>query len=248
MNSFIITHKDDATTNLFNMSKLFQEKNPVKPLLKNSNAKELIFENPTKNKREKERLPGLKSKIKCATAGGKGVGRSDTLTNVHASELAFWPGEIAETYSGLMQAVPATKDSMVIIESTAKGFNFFKEMWDDAVAGRNDYVPFFAAWFEMDEYRRDYHGGAADGGRRSTQDRFWLGQRAADVAEVVHPEQLQQRHGSIPPRIPISTPEEAFIATGAGVFDNRCNHHTAADDGGSTQKGTIYLCGNTGAA
>ena len=74
VNSFIITHKDDATTNLFNMSKLFQEKNPVKPLLKNSNAKELIFENPTKNKREKERLPGLKSKIKCATAGGKGVG------------------------------------------------------------------------------------------------------------------------------------------------------------------------------
>ena len=37
------------------MSKLFQERNPARPLLKNSNAKELIFENPTKNKREKER-------------------------------------------------------------------------------------------------------------------------------------------------------------------------------------------------
>ena len=44
VNSFIITHKDDATTNLFNMSKLFQERNPARPLLKNSNAKELIFE------------------------------------------------------------------------------------------------------------------------------------------------------------------------------------------------------------
>lgn len=220
VNSFIITHKDDATTNLFNMSKLFQERNPARPLLKNSNAKELIFENPTKNKREKERLPGLKSKIKCATAGGKGVGRSDTLTNVHASELAFWPGEIAETYAGLMQAVPATRDSMVIIESTAKGFNFFKEMWDDAVAGRNDYVPFFAAWFEMDEYRRDYHG------EQLTEE-----EEALKAAFGLDNEQLMWRrwcirnncnndmdlfHQEYP-----STPEEAFIATGAGVFDNK---------------------------
>lgn len=216
MNSFIITHKDDATTNLFNMSKLFQERNPARPLLKNSNAKELIFENPTKNKREKERLPGLKSKIKCATAGGKGVGRSDTLTNVHASELAFWPGAIAETYTGLMQAVPATKDSMVIIESTAKGFNFFKEMWDDAVAGRNDYVPFFAAWFEMDEYRREWHG------EELTEE-----EEALKAAFGLDNEQLMWRrwcirnncnndmdlfHQEYP-----STPEEAFIATGRGI-------------------------------
>ena len=129
VNSFIITHKDEATSNLFNMSKLFQEKNPIRPMLKNSNAKELIFENPTRNIREKAEFPGLKSKIKCATAGGKGVGRSDTLTNVHASELAFWPGDIGETYAGLMQAVPNTAESMVIIESTANGFNFFKEMF-----------------------------------------------------------------------------------------------------------------------
>ena len=51
-----------------------------------------------------------------------------------------------------------TKESMVIIESTANGFNFFKEMWDDAVAGENDFIPFFAAWYEMEEYRMPYHG------------------------------------------------------------------------------------------
>lgn len=220
VNSFIITHKDDATTNLFNMSKLFQERNPARPLLKNSNAKELIFENPTKNRREKERLPGLKSKIKCATAGGKGVGRSDTLTNVHASELAFWPGAIAETYAGLMQAVPATRDSMVIIESTAKGFNFFKEMWDDAVAGRNDYVPFFAAWFEMDEYRREWHGEQLTEEEEELKAAFGL-----DNEQIMWRRwcirnncnnDMDLFHQEYP-----STPEEAFIATGAGVFDNK---------------------------
>lgn len=220
VNSFIITHKDEATTNLFNMSKLFQEKNPVRPMLKNSNAKELIFENPTKNQREKERQPGLKSRIKCATAGGKGVGRSDTLTNVHASELAFWPGNIGETYSGLMQAVPNTKESMVIIESTANGFNFFKEMWDDAVAGENDFVPFFAAWFEMEEYRMPYHGENLTEEEKEMKDLFGL-----DEEQIMWRRwcirnncrnDIEQFHQEYP-----ATPEEAFIATGTCVFDSR---------------------------
>ena len=35
VSSLIITHKDEATTNLFNMSKLFHEHNPVRPMQKN---------------------------------------------------------------------------------------------------------------------------------------------------------------------------------------------------------------------
>lgn len=220
VSSFIITHKDEATTNLFNMSKLYQERNPVGPMLKNSNAKELIFENPTKNQREKEKRPGLKSKIKCSTAGGKGVGRSDTLTNVHASEIAFWPGNIGETYSGLMQAVPDTPESMVIIESTAKGFNFFKQMWDDAVAGENDYIPFFAAWFEMEEYRRPYHGEQLTEEEEKLKADFGL-----DNEQIMWRRwcirnncnnDMDQFHQEYP-----ATPEEAFIASGTGVFDNK---------------------------
>ncbi|MCI5678713.1 MAG: hypothetical protein MR278_01820 [Bacteroidales bacterium] len=219
VNSFIITHKDEATTNLFNMSKLYQEKNQVRPMLKTSNAKELLFENPTKNQREKERRPGLKSKIKCSTAGGKGVGRSDTLTNAHLSEIAFWPGDIGETYSGLMQAVPDTPESMVIIESTAKGFNFFKKMWDDAVAGENDYVPFFAAWFEMEEYRRPYHGETLTAEEEELKALFGL-----DNEQIMWRRwcirnncnnDIDVFHQEYP-----ATPEEAFIASGTCVFKN----------------------------
>ncbi len=218
VSSFIITHKDEATANLFRMSKLYQEKNPVRPMLKNSNAKELIFENPTKNAREKERKPGLRSRIKCATAGGQGVGRSDTLTNVHASELAFWPGDIAETLSGLMQAVPNTPESLVIIESTANGFNFFKKLWDDAAAGLNDFVPFFAAWYEMDEYRMPYHGEELTTEETELKAAFGL-----DNEQIMWRRwcirnncggDLEKFHQEYP-----TTPEEAFIATGAAVFD-----------------------------
>jgi hypothetical protein len=154
-NSLIVAHKDDATNNLFNMCKLFWDMQPVdlRPMRKASNARELIFENPTKNAAEKKRNPGLRSKIKCATAGGDGVGRSDTLQSVHLSEYAFWPGDKKSTLSGILQSVPNTPDTTVIIESTANGFEHFEELWGQAVRGETDFIPVFFAWFEMPEYR-----------------------------------------------------------------------------------------------
>lgn len=220
VSSLIITHKDEATTNLFNMSKLFHEHNPARPMTKNSNAKELIFENPTKNPDEKEKRPGLRSRIKCTTAGGKGVGRSDTFKNIHASELAFWPGDILETLTGLLQAVPSMPGTMVIIESTAFGFNFFKKLWDDAVAGVSDFVPFFAAWHEMDEYRMPYHGEVLTEEEKVLKEDFGL-----DDEQIMWRRwcinnncggDLDKFHQEYP-----ATPEEAFIATGTCVFDSR---------------------------
>ena len=144
--SGIVAHKSEATTNLFNMSKLFYEKlpEPLKPQTKTSNAYELIFD--TKDNQ------GLRSKIKCMTAGGEGIGRSGTFQNLHLSEVAFWP-HAKEQLDGLLQCVPNTPDSLIIIESTANGYDYFKELWDKACAGESDFEPLFCAWWEMDEYR-----------------------------------------------------------------------------------------------
>lgn len=124
-----------------------------------------------------------------------------------------------ETYAGLMQAVPDTAGSMVIIESTANGFNFFKQMWDDAVAGRNDFVPFFAAWYEMEEYRRAYRG-----------EELTAEEEALKAAFSLDNEQLMWRrwcirnncnndidlfHQEYP-----ATPEEAFLTSGGCIFDS----------------------------
>lgn len=148
----IITHSEEATTNLFNMSKLMYDYLPeeMKPSLKASNAKELIF--------DKADGTGLKSKIKCMTAGGKGVGRSDTFNFLHISELAFWPGDKKTTMTGLLQSVPNSPNSVVIIESTANGFEYFKELWDKAVNGENDFIPLFIGWNELEDYQMKYNG------------------------------------------------------------------------------------------
>lgn len=222
INSLIITHKDEATSNLFNMSKLFYEKSPewVRPMLKNSNAKELKFENPTKDPTEKKNRPGLKSKIKCTTAGGKGVGRSDTLNYIHMSEVAFWPGNILETYAGLMQAVPNTPGSMVIIESTANGFNAFKKMWDDAVAGRTDYIPLFFAWYEMQEYRMAYHGEEFTDEEKALQEAFQLDNEQIMWRRWCIANNCNNDLDMFKQEYP-STPEEAFLTTGDCVFKNK---------------------------
>lgn len=155
MNSLIVAHEEDASTNLFNMSKLFYDELPegLKPMRKASNAKELVFENPTLNSEEKKKNPGLRSKIKIASANNLGAGRSSTIHNLHASEVAFWR-DASRTMLALMQAVPNSPNTMVILESTADGVGgYYYDEWQRAKNGESDFVALFFAWFEEPEYR-----------------------------------------------------------------------------------------------
>ena len=86
VNALVVAHREDATANLFRMSRLFYDELPEeeRPMLSASNSRELVFDNP--DRKERAENPGLGSRLRCATAGGKGVGRSDTLQCVHLSE------------------------------------------------------------------------------------------------------------------------------------------------------------------
>lgn len=212
VNAGIITHKEEATTNLFNMSKRMYDNLPdnMKPSLKRSNAKELIFDN--------DQGTGLKSKIKCMTAGSSGVGRSDTFNYLHISELAFWGNNAKETAIGLFQAVPNLPNTMIVIESTANGFEYFKELWDMAVKGESDFIPVFVGWNELTDYQMPYTG-------------FELTEEEKELQRIYNLslEQLQWRRWCInnncggdeqqfKQEYPIN-PQEAFISSGNCVFD-----------------------------
>ena len=212
VNSGIVAHKEDSTTNLFEMSKLYYENlpEPMKPARKKSNAKELVFNNKFNT--------GLNSRIKCMTAGGNGIGRSDTFINLHLSELAFWEGDKKKTLIGLLQAVPNTLDSVVIIESTANGYEYFKELWDKAVAGENEFYPLFVGWNELKEYQMPYTGFELTNEEKLLQEKYKLSL-----------EQLTWRRWCInnncggdidifKQEYPI-TPEEAFLSTGRCYFN-----------------------------
>ena len=144
-NSLIIAHEDKATSNLFAMSKLFNEELPevIRPMIKYSNEKALVFENPINDLIEKRQNPGLRSKITVATAGTTEAGRSATIHNLHASEVAFFPNA-RTTMLGLLQCVPDEMSTLVVLESTANGVgDWFHDMWQKAVKGENEYIPIF---------------------------------------------------------------------------------------------------------
>ena len=222
VNALIVAHREDATANLFRMSRLFYDElpPPLKPMVKGSNSQELVFENPS---RSKGNSPGLRSRLRCATAGGKGIGRSDTLQYVHLSEYAFWPEGTegkAATIAGILQAVPSLPGTMVVIESTANGYEDFKERWDAAVAGENDFKAVFFPWFENPDYTMPPTPGTE-----------WLPEERSLMERYgLSPGQLQWRRWCIAnncggdrnmfrQEYP-ATPEEAFLHSGTGVFDN----------------------------
>lgn len=239
-NSTIIAHEEQASQNLYNMFKRYHENLPevLTPMRKRNNAKELLFENPTSDDLEKRRNPGLQSSVKVATAKNTATGRSQTINYLHASEVAFWDNP-KETFTGLLQCVPRTKNSTVIMESTANGVgDYFYDMWQNAVAGKNDFTPLFFPWFDMDEYRIPFE-------TEEEKQKFWEEVSYAfkdQEGRTIHTEEMEimmehkvdleqlkwrrwcianncggdteQFHQEYP-----CTPEEAFIASGRPRFN-----------------------------
>jgi len=203
----VVTHHADSTRALFDMTRRYHTHCPdiLKPSTKYSSRRELSFD-------------VLDSSYVVATAGGDSVGRGETLTHVHASELAFWPKSTQQDiWNGLAQAVPNTKDTAVYIESTANGVSgVFYDLWKGAVEGTNGYVPVFIPWYTDPEYREP------------VPDNFEI---TPDEEELVDKydlddEQLMFRRRKIAQNgydlfrqeYP-SYPEEAFLTTGRPVFN-----------------------------
>lgn len=152
----VIAHDIESTNNLFQMCKRYYQLSPkeVRPMKRYSNEKALVFENPEESSRDEN--SGLMSSIHVGTAGKDTAGRSGTYKKLHISELPFWKNA-GTVVTGLIQAVPLTPDSLVIIEGTANGMEGgdgeeFYRRWNKAVSGESDYIPIFCAWWENPEY------------------------------------------------------------------------------------------------
>ena len=145
----IVAHELSATNNLFEMFKRYYNNLPdaLKPEMLKSNAKELVFNNKDNT--------GLDSRIQLFTAETReGLGRSGTFNLLHLSEYAFWKDQ-KTTLTALLQTVPDNANSIVIIESTANGFDEFQERWQKACSGESEYIPVFCAWHELEEYTKE---------------------------------------------------------------------------------------------
>lgn len=208
---FILTHEQAATDNLFAMVARYHEHSPLKPHTGAANAKELLFDK-------------LDSGYSVATAGQKAVGRSKTVQLFHGSEVAFWPNA-SEHFAGVMQAIPDLPGTEVILESTANGITGeFYDRWQQAEAGKGDYIPIFSPWFWEPGYQRklpeDWQIGTEkmpsfdmseeeyrDLHELTDEQMCWM---RAKIAELKDPMLFMQEYPA--------TPDEAFQASGHDSF------------------------------
>lgn len=141
VNVYILSHEQNTSDALFKIVDRYQRNNPLAPHVGASNVKELEFDR-------------LESSYAVATAGAKEGGRGRTISLFHGSEVAFWmnaPGHFAAS----VQAVPLEPGTEVLLESTSAGpSGEFYERWQDAEAGKGDYICIFIPWFVSPEYAR----------------------------------------------------------------------------------------------
>lgn len=90
------------------------------------------------------------STLSIGTAGTPSAGRGGTLSCLHLSEAAKYNDP--EIFGSMISSVGKGPGSIIVIESTANGKEgpgeAFYEYWEDAIKGKNGYIPNFASWLE----------------------------------------------------------------------------------------------------
>lgn len=170
---------------------------------------------------------GMNSWLRVDTAKEVSAGRGKTITDLLGSEVGHWPDP--RKALSLMNAVPDLADTLVILESTANGRNFFKVRWDRAMRGEGDFTPVFISWLEDPDCCKAFR---TDQDRIDFAETVGTGPYGADEAFLQKLgatfEQLHWRRSAIVDKAGgkldefkqeyPSTPEEAFIASGNHVF------------------------------
>ena len=182
----------------------------IKPTEKFNNKRQLLFEK-------------LNSSWAVDTAT-KNMGRSRTINFFHGSECAFWRDGIAVTQAGLGESF--TKNCIKIYETTANGFNEYRDMWKS-----KQHINCFYEWWKTKEYFTKFESETIkkDFIYNIEHKKDWINERLKWLKNVkrINLEQLYwyyKKYTSyldkelIKQEYPCSE-EEAFIASGSCIFD-----------------------------
>lgn len=88
--------------------------------------------------------------LQVGTFGNKSFGRGDDITFLHLTEVSL--ADLLELMAGVGEA--CLPKAHKILETTANGFNSYKQTWDDAMLGQNGFAALFYSPYW--EYSKEY--------------------------------------------------------------------------------------------
>jgi Terminase RNaseH-like domain len=163
-----------------------------------SNVREIVF-------------PEIDSTYRVETAADPNAGRGLTIRNLHCSEVALWPGDVAGTLAALRAAVPA--DGMVVLESTPKGAaGPFYEEWQRAEEA--GVVRHFFPWWWEESYRAPWGGGELRAEEAALVQREGL-----SLEQLAFRRQLQANFRGLMRQEFAEDAETCFLVSGECFFD-----------------------------
>lgn len=131
-----LAHVADSTQRIFQMVKLYHERDPLAPRAITDSRRALDLEN--------------RSSFFIGTAGGRGFTRGDTVQKVHGSEVSRWcegPNQDVDVKDLIAGIIGAASRGEVVMETTPKGVEWFCRTYREAKRGLNDWWPIFLPWY-----------------------------------------------------------------------------------------------------
>lgn len=162
-NALVVAHDGKTASEIFQMGETMYAKLPdeviagyvVKPPVAGSRkGTELHLGEANADRRLSGEL-GHNSSYIVDTANEYEAGRGFTNHSLHLSELAFYKAAEKKLKS-LFNTVPDRPGTMIVIESTADGYNAFRKLWVLAITGQSAYLPLFIPWYEEPDYRLEF--------------------------------------------------------------------------------------------
>lgn len=230
----VVAHDNDTAGSLFGMAHNgyvnLPEEEWIKPPLvsihnSESGRKLMHWGEPSRIKRARGEL-GLNSQLRIDTAKEVSAGRGKTIHLLHCSEVAHWPdpGKAAS----LLAAVPNEPGTLIVLESTANGRNFFEQRWKRAERGEGSFVPVFIGWTIDPDCRTAF---PTEDERAAFVETIGEGPYGADEAMLIErfgvtPEQLYWRRLTIVDECDgdLATFKQEYPSSPAEAFKGSGNH------------------------
>lgn len=197
-----LTHSDKTTQILRDTADRFYKYckfNDIQPSRKYANANVSTFTD-------------FDSSHYIGSAGNTDIGRGGSYTDIHLSEVAFFP-DAERIIAGAMQG----GNPQIVLESTANGAQgYFYDLCMDSLAKRNEWTLHFYPWYTNPEYRID------------SSEEIILTPEEKEIVRKFNltDSQIKWRRSKqlelkrlFPQEYPES-PEEAFLMSGKGFFSD----------------------------